>query len=323
MDEPHRHGIVLGRLGGMPELDVRRPFTRTEALAAGLTDAQLRGPRFVRLFPRLHLCASVQVTARLRAEAALRLHPAGAFASHASAARIHGVAIPQDAEEHVTVRRREERRRIAGIRCHLASGEPDLVTVGDLPVSSPAQTFVELASTLGLVDLVVVGDQMARRGLLSPDRLRASCHGSGRRGAVRARRAAAYVRDHVDSPMETRTRMLLVLAGLPEPEVNLVVRDVEGALLRRYDLSYPEVGVAVEYDGRHHVERIEQWERDLGRRESLEDEGWRLLVVTSADIYRQPGETVRRVHRLLRARGMAGVPARPSDAWRAHFRGQD
>ena len=47
--------------------------------------------------------------------------------------------------------------------------------------------------------------------------------------------------------------MLLVLAGLPEPQVNLTVRDERGEVVRKYDLSYPEVKVAVEFNGKVHV----------------------------------------------------------------------
>ena len=54
----------------------------------------------------------------------------------------------------------------------------------------------------------------------------------------RARRAAALVRTGVDSPMETRLRLLIVFAGLPEPEVDHRVHDDDGTLLRRYDLTY-------------------------------------------------------------------------------------
>jgi hypothetical protein len=46
-----------------------------------------------------------------------------------------------------------------------------------------------------------------------------------------------------------------VLAGLPEPEVNLIIRDELGAPIRRYDLLYRGSRTAVEYDGRHHIER--------------------------------------------------------------------
>jgi hypothetical protein len=80
--------------------------------------------------------------------------------------------------------------------------------------------------------------------------------------------------------METRLRMLIVLAGLPEPQVNLTLRAGDGTPLRRYDLCWPEVRVIVEYDGRHHVEREEQWEADLDRREADDDDGWRTLIVT-------------------------------------------
>jgi hypothetical protein len=121
--------------------------------------------------------------------------------------------------------------------------------------------------------------------------------------------------------METRLRMLIVLAGLPEPEVNMSIHDEDGVEIRRYDLSWPEVRVVVEYDGRHHVERIEQWERDLIRREAIDDDDWRIVVVVSAGIYRHPDQTVERIFRVLTARGLAGLPAAPSDDWRPHFPG--
>lgn len=119
--------------------------------------------------------------------------------------------------------------------------------------------------------------------------------------------------------METRLRMLLVLAGLPEPEINVVVRDADGEPLRRYDLTFREARTIVEYDGRHHIERVEQWESDLARREEIEDGGWRILVVTSRGIHRRPDQTLLRVQRRLSERGMPGVPTRLSDDWRPHF----
>ena len=64
-------------------------------------------------------------------------------------------------------------------------------------------------------------------------------------------------------------------------------------------------------------------ESDLERREAIDDEGWRILVITSSGIYRDPGRTVERAWRVLRGRGLSGLPARPSDAWRAHFPGHD
>jgi hypothetical protein len=178
--------------------------------------------------------------------------------------------------------------------------------------------FVELASLLGLVDLVAVGDFLVRRKHTTCAALVDFCGGSRDVHAKEARRAAAYVRDRVDSPMETRLRMLIVLAGLPEPEVNLTIHDEGGTILMRVDLCYPRVRLAIEYDGRHHVQLEEQWGRDVERRDDLDD-SWRMLTVTSKGIYKQPDKTVDRVWRALRKRGYPRL-RRPTDAWRPHFR---
>lgn len=87
-------------------------------------------------------------------------------------------------------------------------------------MSSVLDTFIALASCLSLVELVVVGDAMVRMQLVSEADLREKTKASSERHAVLARRAAGLVRRGVDSPMETRLRLLIVLAGLPEPEVN-------------------------------------------------------------------------------------------------------
>lgn len=121
--------------------------------------------------------------------------------------------------------------------------------------------------------------------------------------------------------METRLRMLIVLAGLPEPVVNLEVRDDDGEVIRKYDLSYAEIKVAIEYNGKVHVVTLEAWEADLERRDASDDEGWRLLPVISSGIYATPSQTLGRIHRVLLARGLAGVPLRLDDAWRSHFPG--
>ena len=41
----------------------------------------------------------------------------------------------------------------------------------------------------------------------------------------------------------------------------------------------------------------------------------------SSGIYSTPEQTLRRIHRVLLARGLPGVPARLGDQWRAHFPG--
>ena len=119
--------------------------------------------------------------------------------------------------------------------------------------------------------------------------------------------------------METRLRMLIVLAGIPEPEVNREIRGVGGRGVRRYDLSWPGVRMIVEYDGRHHVEVIEQWEADLERREAIDDDEWRILVFVAKDIFRRPDRTLDRLARVLRKARLPGLPRVLSEDWRPHF----
>lgn len=307
----------------MTTFDTRRPFRRADAIEAGIEPRALRGPTYRRILRGVYVDADVPDSPQLRAEAVVVLiGKERAIASHATAARFHGVPIPALPDEHVTVLERGDRRRSSEVRVHLAK-ESRLLCRDGVRVSSPTQTFLELAGMLTLVDLVVVGDDLVKRELVALGKLREFCESAEHPHARRAARAAAYVREDVDSPMETRLRMLIVLAGLPEPEVNRKLHNVEGEVVRRFDLSYPSVKVIVEYDGRQHIERVENWESDLVRREEIDDGGWRILVVTSSGIYKHPEQTVLRVWRLLRARRLAGVPRVPSDGWRAHFPGWD
>lgn len=300
------------------QLDTTRPFSRAAAIAAGITDKQLLGPRHRKLLHGVYVDAAIALTPILLAEAVLIGTPSRAWASHATAGRALGLPLPVLPGEHVSVLSTKDRRRRRGVRCHLRQ-DGWVSVVGGVRLSSYHQVFVELAEQLTLVDLVVVGDWMARNGKVGLADLRAFCAESRLPAARAARVAADHVRERVDSPMETRLRMLVVLAGLPEPEVNLTLRDEYGNPVRRHDLSYPGQKVAMEYDGRVHVERELTWERDRDRREAADEEGWRVLTILAKDIYKHPDRTLERIHRVLVARRVPGMPSLLSDDWRAHF----
>ncbi|MBM7820461.1 hypothetical protein JOE63_002938 [Cellulosimicrobium cellulans] len=84
------------------------------------------------------------------------------------------------------------------------------------------------------------------------------------RGIVRCREAIDLVRPGTDSSMETRTRLLLVQAGLPCPQVNVPAHDDGGQFLALPDLSYPELRIAIEYDGDVHRTDPATWRRERG-----------------------------------------------------------
>jgi hypothetical protein len=78
---------------------------------------QLRGSRFRRIFRGVYVDAGIPDHPLIRAQAALALHPANAYASHVSAARIYRVPVPKISDEHVTVSEVGDRSRVAGIHC--------------------------------------------------------------------------------------------------------------------------------------------------------------------------------------------------------------
>ena len=292
---------------------------RADALRDGISDSDLAGPHWRKIAVGLYVPADTKPHPIHRIRAALACHPDGAVASHFSAARMLGAPVPPHPDEHVTVLAAKDRRRRLGLRCHvLQIKESDVVVAAGVRLSGPNRMFVELARFLGLVDLVVLGDWLVKEGHTTVKSLRLYCRGSLEQHSLRARRAADLVRARSESPQESRLRVLLALAGLPAPAVNLEVFDEDGEFMARLDLAYPDLKLAVEYDGEHHADPA-QWEADVARRMRLENAGWRIIVVTKRQLFRHPARIVEVVARALTDRGAQLGPL--SDDWRPHFRG--
>ena len=215
--------------------------------------------------------------------------PAGSVVSdHHSAAALWGGTAPDSGDLHLSMPM-GNRQKTRGIRSHRRSAVPAPATRRGLPVTSPEQTFIDLAASCDLVQLVTLGDSLVRSKATTPGRLVEACKQSPTRHAALARRAASLVRNKVDSPMESRLRLLMVLRGLPEPRVNFEICDEHGQVRYRLDLSFPDQLLAIEFDARQHVEVRAQWEGDVIRREDVEADGWRFVVVTSTQFYGSAG----------------------------------
>jgi hypothetical protein len=285
-------------------LNTSEPFTRAEALAAGFTDVDLRSRHFQRMFHGLYIRAGVKIGVRQMAAAALHISPRGSYASHETAAALWGASVGDLNEVHVSVPNGSSRSERRGIVAHRAASDQSPRLHRGLLISDPTRAFMELAAARkDLVELVAVGDSLVRRKRTTPAELVVAAEGYSGKGSRLARRAASHVRAGVDSPTESRLRMLIVLGGLPEPQPNHILRHHDGEWARRLDLSYPALKVIVEYDGRHHTRIRANWVNDIKRREALERDGWRFVIVTAEGIYETPLETLERVRLALTERG--------------------
>jgi hypothetical protein len=293
-----------------------RPFTRAEYLAAGGGRTALRGVRYREIAKAIYVEVE-QDDRDARVRAALMVHPKGAFASHWSAARVLKLPVPDNAFEHVTVRNRQDRRYRPWLKPHVTIRKRGVIMVRGIRVTDPITTFLQMAGFISLVDLVVLGDAIVRKYRISPARLLEAARKSTDYYAAAARRAAAYVRKGVDSPMESRLRMLIVLAGLPEPVVNLVLVHKDGSWRRRFDLCYVKIKLVVEYNGRHHREEPQR-SADAARTKELEPEGYLILAFEAEDIYVTPEDTLNQIRRQLVLRGWGDVPTL-NDKWRREF----
>lgn len=251
-----------------------------------------------------------------RTRAMLRVSPDGAAISHATALLLHDVDLPtrlgSDERVHVSVPSSAVVPRRAGLVSHTfdAARLPTRTVRGVLAVT-PEHAWRQLASSLPVEELAVLGDATVRRRkpptTVAALRRTVREAPAGTRGIARMRAALELVRPGTDSPMESRTRLLLVAAGLPCPRVNAPVHDTSGAFVAMPDMTYPEAKVAIEYDGDVHRTDRRTWRRDIARKQRLEELGWRVIVVTADDVYLHPERLVARVRAALRRRSRSAV----------------
>lgn len=274
------------------------PFRGSVAVAEGVhTWGVLRGQRFQRLFPDVYLPADAPLDLRTRSRAAFLLVSGGGALGGYSAADLHASpCAPLEAPAEVIIAAGDLRTR-PGLLVRRDTLDADEVCVlGDLRVTTPLRTAYDLARRLSLVEAVVAVDALAARGGFAPEAIFELVRRYPRaRGRAKLGRVVELSEPDSESAMETRLRLLLVLAGLPRPVVQY---PVAGAWL---DLAYPEARLGVEYDGQYHLDPV-QLSRDLRRRDRLAELGWRVIPVTAADVYRRPTQPVDRVRRALAER---------------------
>jgi uncharacterized protein DUF559 len=280
-----------------PEL-TRGPFTLEEARRHGVSRDQLLGTSWKRVGPAVYAWHQVAETPMTRLIAAKRRLPDAAVFTGPTAAWLHGLDTAPCTPIEAAVPSTTSTSRLVGLvlrRCTIPAAETSIRR--GLRVTSAVRTIADLACRLPLTDAVALLDAAMHRRLISTGRLRdwANTH-AGYRGVRRLKRALELADPAAESVMETRLRLLLVLAGLPHPSAQVSVRDDSGLFIARPDLYYPGVRLAIEYDGATHRDSLAA---DNRRQNRLIDAGYRVLRFTAGDVLGTPSAVISVVRRSL------------------------
>lgn len=305
-----------------------RVFTRAEAVALGVADRRLKARDMTRVARATYRHDPRQGPTEASADAGSTLHRAEflramcsrsshTWISHVTAAQLYGLLMPKcfdhDARIHLTgVNRSHYSDADPQVVLHRVKAQAaDLRVIRGIRVSSPERLLLELSSCLSLTELIVIGDQLVRRPHASlesrtepwvslPALRKVVEEGRGRRGAPKVRRALELIRVGADSPPETRMRLALHAAHLPEPELQIPM-DPGDRRSPVGDIGYRHERIVIQYDGEHHF-CAEQQARDQRRNAQFERSGWAVVLVNRVDLGENFAGMVRRVMSLLERR---------------------
>lgn len=282
------------------------PFTRADAADMGIPLHHLYGPRFRTVMRGAFVDARIPDSLVIRTKAALRVGAPGGTASHHTAACLWTANAERSGYIHLAYQATRQCSRDE-IKVHRYTYPLEVNGRHGIPVTSPGMTFMHLAVVFDLVKLTAFGDMLVKRKVISVEDLVSYAGAWEHHGYRLGRQAAGCVRARVDSVTESNLRMLLVLAGFPEPVVNFSIYRPDGTELYRLDLAYPELMLAIEYDGRWHDDPA-QIAKDERRRAWLRQQGWTIIVVKADGLYRDTDDTLDIIAAALLAKGCVVGP---------------
>ncbi|MGX9789114.1 DUF559 domain-containing protein [Mycobacterium sp. MMS18-G62] len=280
------------------------PFIGTEALARGTVTRRTLISRYDRIYRDVYLPKEMELTPPMRAEAAWLWSGRKGTAAGLSAAALYGTdwidpRLPAELY-------RRNGKPVDGIVIHrdeLADDETRLIR--GIPATTPARTAFDLGRRGRRTEALIAVDALANATRLQArDVIRLLERHRGVRGLVQLREVIDLMDSGAESPQETRTRLVLIDAGLPRPTTQIVVYgDFAGRRYAKVDMGYEDFKVGVEYDGEQHWTNPEQYAYDIDRHAELLARGWVIIRVSAEMLRYRAHVIVARVCAALRAAG--------------------
>jgi hypothetical protein len=280
------------------------PFLGSEALTAKAMPERAMRQLYEPVYPGVYVPWGIDLTAGQRARAAWLWSRRRAVVAGNSAAALLGAKWVSPLVDAELVH--DNRKPPPRIVVHTDTLAPqEVLAVDGIAVTSPARTAFDTGrrtpSRLRAVQRLDALTNATDVKLTDVDAVIADHPGA--RGLLRLRRVLPLVDGGAESPQETRTRLVLIDAGLPRPETQIVVFDDYGEFVARVDMGYRELRVGVEYDGPQHWTDPEIRARDIDRSAALLDLGWTIIRVSSELLRYRKATFIARVVAAMRAAG--------------------
>lgn len=255
-------------------------FLRREALDSGYRDSDLRQAAKAGVIRRIRqgayvdertwATASVEARHLLLADAVVLSHEAPIALSHLSAAVAHGLRTHQQdlSKVHVLCLDDSIGRTHADVVYHHASPRSvgEMTHASDRLVVPPTRAALEAALLTGVRNGLVVVDSALDLGLMTVDEMNREYRRiEGNRGSQALRLTVKLARPGAESVGESLGRYLMWRHHIPEPILQMEVRDEVGDVVARLDWAWPDLGACGEFDGR------EKYTRFVGPGESVAD----------------------------------------------------
>jgi hypothetical protein len=254
----------------------------SEAVAAGVvTRGQLRW-NYRAIYPDVYLPRDALLTIYTKAQAAWLWSRRRGVITGRAAAALHGAKWIDDttpveiiwANNHKPSGVIVRRDRIA---------DDEVGRLYGMSVATPARTAFDLGRFLSRDIAVAHLDSLAHTTVVKASDVEPLAERyAGARGVKGCRTAIALMDAGAQSPKETWLRLVLTDAGFPSPQTQIPLYD-NGYPVAYLDMGWPEIQVALEYDGDQHRSDRAQYVKDIRRSEFVDRLGWLNIRVVAED----------------------------------------
>jgi len=277
-----RHGRVT-RTSALEKLGMRRSTIQYRCRPGG---------PWQRILPGVVIAQSGAPSFHQHLAAALLYAEAGAMLTGACVLRLRGLrSLPAGIGVDVLVPHERRRASSGRVSVKRTTRLPEAQLINGLRCAPLARAVVDACRATADLDAVrAMAAEVVQRGLCSVAELATELRACSSRGAALPRRVMREISAGVRSVAEARARALILGAGLPAPEWNVVLRTPTGRVIASPDAYWAALGVALEIDSLEWHLSPERYRWTQARQRRMARYGIIVVPVTPGAVADRPRE---------------------------------